>query len=99
VKSHASNLGSVAAMLVDGGYTGEKACWGCVSHDRRGGTDSEAERASQICGDSETLCGGKEFCLAGHYRRLWKNCERKLDTSLQMTALAFVALLLKRWRC
>jgi transposase len=30
-------------------------------------------------------------------RRLWKNCERKLHTSLQMVVLAFIALLLKRF--
>ncbi|MDR1935507.1 MAG: IS5/IS1182 family transposase, partial [Candidatus Accumulibacter sp.] len=29
-------------------------------------------------------------------RRLWKNCERKLHTSLQMFKLAFVRLLLNR---
>lgn len=29
-------------------------------------------------------------------RRLWKNCERKLNSSLQMMVLCFVALLLKR---
>jgi len=29
-------------------------------------------------------------------RRLWKNCERKLNTSLNMVALAFLALLLRR---
>ena len=29
-------------------------------------------------------------------RRPWKNCERKLNTSLQMVALAFTALLLNR---
>ncbi|RFF37447.1 IS5/IS1182 family transposase, partial [Xanthomonas nasturtii] len=29
-------------------------------------------------------------------RRLWKNCERKLNTSLQFIHLAFLALLLRR---
>ncbi|MCL6755860.1 MAG: transposase, partial [Candidatus Rhabdochlamydia oedothoracis] len=29
--------------------------------------------------------------------RLWKNCERKLHTSLNMVVLAFIALLLKRF--
>lgn len=29
-------------------------------------------------------------------RRLWKNCERKLSTSLSMIRLAFIALLLRR---
>ncbi|MDC8639411.1 IS5/IS1182 family transposase, partial [Xanthomonas hortorum pv. hederae] len=28
--------------------------------------------------------------------RLWKNCERKLNTSLQFIHLAFLALLLRR---
>ncbi|MDR2978353.1 MAG: IS5/IS1182 family transposase, partial [Rickettsiales bacterium] len=30
-------------------------------------------------------------------RRLWKNCERKLNTSLQMIALSFISLLLRRF--
>ena len=30
-------------------------------------------------------------------RRLWKNCERKLTTSLQMIVMAFLSLLLKRF--
>ncbi len=30
-------------------------------------------------------------------RRLWKNCERKLNTSLQMVTLAFMRLLMKRY--
>ena len=30
-------------------------------------------------------------------RRLWKNCERKLHTSLQFVVLAFIALLLRRY--
>ncbi|MCX6807252.1 MAG: transposase, partial [Patescibacteria group bacterium] len=29
-------------------------------------------------------------------RRLWKNCERKLNTSLNMVVLAFIVLLLRR---
>ena len=29
-------------------------------------------------------------------RRLWKNCERKLNTSVQFVTLAFLALLIQR---
>ncbi|MDR2978349.1 MAG: IS5/IS1182 family transposase, partial [Rickettsiales bacterium] len=29
-------------------------------------------------------------------RRLWKNCERKLNTSLQMIVLSLISLLLRR---
>ncbi|MDR1324975.1 MAG: IS5/IS1182 family transposase, partial [Treponema sp.] len=31
------------------------------------------------------------------FRRLWKNCERKIHNTLQMTVLAFISLLLKRY--
>ncbi|MCT3284019.1 IS5/IS1182 family transposase, partial [Lactiplantibacillus plantarum] len=30
-------------------------------------------------------------------RRLWKNCERKLNSSRQMVILAFLVLLLRRF--
>ncbi|MDR2523897.1 MAG: IS5/IS1182 family transposase, partial [Synergistaceae bacterium] len=30
-------------------------------------------------------------------RRLWKNCERLIETTLSMVKLAFVSLLLKRY--
>ncbi len=38
----------------------------------------------------------RSFAWLEKCRRLWKNCERKLNTSLQMVVLAFTALLLKR---
>jgi len=38
----------------------------------------------------------RSFSWLEKCRRLWKNCERKINTSLQMVVLAFVALLLKR---
>ena len=38
----------------------------------------------------------RSFAWLEKYRRLWKNCERKLNSSRNMMALAFIALLLKR---
>lgn len=38
----------------------------------------------------------RSFAWLEKNRRLWKNCERKLNTSLQWIHLAFLALLLKR---
>lgn len=38
----------------------------------------------------------RSFAWIDKCRRLWKNCERKLNTSLQFLHLAFLALLLKR---
>jgi transposase len=38
----------------------------------------------------------RSFAWLEKNRRLWKNCERKLNTSLQLIHLAFLSLLLKR---
>jgi transposase len=38
----------------------------------------------------------RSFAWIEKYRRLWKNCERKLNTSLQFIHFAFLPLLLKR---
>jgi transposase len=38
----------------------------------------------------------RSFAWLEKCRRLWKNCERKLNTSLQFVHLAFPALLLRR---
>ncbi|MCP4177498.1 MAG: transposase [bacterium] len=37
------------------------------------------------------------FVCLEECRRLWKNCERKTETSMQMINVAFIALLLKRF--
>lgn len=39
----------------------------------------------------------RSFAWLEKCRRLWKNCERKLHTSEQFIALAFLSLLLKRY--
>ena len=38
----------------------------------------------------------RSFSWLEKNRRLWKNCERKLSTSLQMVILAFLGVLLRR---
>ncbi|MDE5067022.1 transposase, partial [Wolbachia endosymbiont of Drosophila leontia] len=39
----------------------------------------------------------RSFAWLEKCRRLWKNCERKLNTSLQMIVLSFISLLLRRF--
>jgi transposase len=39
----------------------------------------------------------RTFGWLERFRRLWKNCERKIHNTLQMTVLAFISLLLKRY--
>ncbi|MDL1867644.1 IS5/IS1182 family transposase, partial [Betaproteobacteria bacterium PRO4] len=38
----------------------------------------------------------RSFAWLQKNQRLWKNCERKLNTSLQFIHMAFLALLLRR---
>ena len=89
-------LSEVLKMLADGGYTGEKF----------------AKAIKDLLGDSVEVVKRNElhtfkvlpkrwvvercFGWLEKFRRLWKNCERKLSTSRQMVILAFLIILLKR---
>ena len=93
---HKKSLGSVVNVLADGAYTGE----------------AFAEAVREILGASVAIAKRNElhtfavipqrwvversFAWLEKCRRLWKNCERQLNTSLQFINLAFLALLLRR---
>lgn len=96
-EQHKENLSDVKNMLVDGGYTGERF----------------AEAIKQILGATVEVVKRNElhtfvilpkrwvversFGWLEKCRRLWKNCERKLNTSLQMVVLSFLSLCLRRF--
>ena len=91
-------LGQVQNLLCDSGYTGEPFAEGVreilgkpvtVQIARR----SELHTFKVIPKRWIVECS---FAWLEKSRRLWKNCERKLNTSLQFIHLAFLALLLKR---
>lgn len=91
------NLSNVEKFLVDGGYTG-KAFAGAVA---------------QLCGAEVEVVKRNElhkfvvlplrwvvertFGWLDKARRLWKNCERSLHNALQVTILALIAVLIKRF--
>jgi transposase len=93
---HTENLPDVRNVLADGGYTGEPF----------------ATRVHSILGASVEIASRNElhkfavlpkrwvversFGWLEKCRRLWKNCECKLNSSRNMMALAFLVLLLKR---
>jgi len=92
-----SNLSSVKKFIVDGGYSG----------------DDFAEAVKKICGAEVEVVKRNElhkfvvlpkrwvvertFGWLDKARRLWKNCERWLHNSLQMTIFALTAVLIKRF--
>lgn len=96
VRSEQEYLRDVINTLVDGGYTGEKF----------------AEAIKEIIGASVEVVKRNElhtfkvlpkrwvversFGWLEKCRRLWKNCERFLESSLAMMQLSFISLLLRR---
>ena len=96
-KTEKDNLINVKNVLVDGGYTGEK--FALAVNEILGATVEVAKRNElhkfEVLPKRwvvERTFGWLEKC-----RRLWKNCERNLNTSLQMVVLAFISLILKRF--
>ena len=95
--AHKHTLSDVKVVLTDGGYTGEafatsvKEILGCnVEIAKR----NELHTFKVI---PKRWVVERSFSWLEKCRRLWKNCERKLNTSLNMAVLAFIALLLKRF--
>ena len=91
-----ANLSQVQNVLVDGGYTGKPFATAVQS---LLGASVEVVKRNELHTFVvlpkrwvvERSFGWLEKC-----RRLWKNCERKLNTSLQMVVLAFAVLILRR---
>jgi len=91
------NLSQVEKFLIDGGYTGKPF----------------ADSIAQLCGAKVEVVKRDElhkfvvlpmrwvvertFGWLDKARRLWKNCERSLHNALQMTILALVSVLIKRF--
>jgi len=92
---HKGSLGLVQKVLVDGGYTGEAFA---ASVKSLLGAEVEVAKRSELHTFAvipKRWVVERSFAWLEKCRRLWKNCERKLNTSLQMVALAFLALLLR----
>ncbi len=96
VENAKENLSGVKNVLVDAGYTGEnfvtqiKTIIGATVE-----VIKRNELRSFVLLPNRWVVD-RSFAWLEKCRRLWKNCERKLNTSLQMVVLAFTALLLKK---
>ncbi|KIF80448.1 transposase [Noviherbaspirillum autotrophicum] len=89
-------LCEVKTVLVDGAYTGaryEELVWQIL------GAKIEVVKRSELHHFAvlpKRWVVERSFAWLEKCRRLWKNCERKLETSAQLVALAFLSLLLRR---
>lgn len=96
VERYKENLSAVKNILVDGGYTG--APFADEIYRILGATVEVAKRSElhSFVVMPKRWVVERSFAWLEKCRRLWKNCERKLNTSSQFVSLAFLALLLKR---
>ena len=91
-----NNFEQVVNILADGGYSGEKFA---NEVERLIDANVEVVKRNELHSFAvipkrwvvERSFGWIEKC-----RRLWKNCERKINNSLQFVVLAFIRILLSR---
>ena len=91
------NLANVKNVLVDGAYTGEKFA---EAVKKLMGAKVEVAKRNELHTFAvipKRWVVERSFAWLEKCRRLWKNCERKINNSLQFVVLAFFALLLKRY--
>jgi transposase len=84
-------------VLCDGGYTGE--VFAAKMREVIGAEIEIAKRPElhKFVIMPKRWIVERSFGWLDKCRRLWKNCERLIETSLNMVKLAFVSLLMKRY--
>lgn len=90
-------LSSVLKILVDGGYIGKKFAAGIRELT---GAEVEVVKRNELHQFSvlpKRRIVERTFGWLEKSRRLWKNCERKLHTSLEMTVLALVSIFIRHF--
>ena len=97
VKKHRKSLIKVKNILADGGYSGQN-----FASEIRKIIDSNVAIAKRnelhkFVVLPKIWIVERSFSWLEKSRRLWKNCEKLLDSSLAMTQLCFISILLKRY--
>jgi transposase len=91
-----ANLSTVTSILADGGYSGKP--FAQAIRDMLGAEVQIAKRNElhTFAVMPKRWIVERSFAWIEKCRRLWKNCERLLNTSLQFVHMAFLVLILKR---
>jgi transposase len=90
------NLERVESLLVDGGYTGQPFADSVMKRIKAAVQVVKRNELHAFVVLPKRWIVEQSFAGLEKCRRLWKNCERKLNTSLQMIHLAFLRLMLRR---
>lgn len=96
IQENKKHLSKVKKILADGGYSGEPFA-NEVKRILKAETEiAKRNELKKFAVIPKRWVVERSFSWLEKCRRLWKNCERMLDSSLQMMVLSFVRLLLKR---
>jgi transposase len=96
-ETFAPNLVNIVKVLCDGGYTGQPFADAIM---KLIGAQVEVAKRNELHSFAvipKRWVVERTFSWLEHFRRLWKNCERKIVNTLQITTLAFILVLLYRW--
>jgi transposase len=98
IRRSKASLGQVKSLLADSGYVGKPFAQGVQDILGEHVTVQIAKRSElhKFAVIPRRWVVERSFAWLEKNRRLWKNCERKLNTSLQFVHLAFLGLLLRR---
>lgn len=91
-----ATLLEVVNVLADGSYTGEKFAHAVQDMLGAGVEIAQRRELHTFAVIPKRWVVERSFAWLEKCRRLWKNCERKLNTRLRFVNLAFLVLLLRR---
>lgn len=91
------NLSEVQNVLVDGGYRGKKFATSVEEILNATVEVVKRNELHQFMVLPKRWLVERSFSWLEKCRRLWKNCERLINSSMHMVILAFISLILKRF--
>ncbi len=95
---NSGHLQQVKSVLVDGGYTGSNFAADVYTNLNATVQVAKRNELHKFEVLPQRWIVERSFSWLDKCRRLWKNCERKLNSSRQMVILAFLVLLLRRFQ-
>lgn len=96
IEGNKDDLSGVINVLTDGGYSGESFAHGVYEKINAAVEVVKRNELHRFAVIPKRWVVERSFAWLEKCRRLWKNRERKLNSSLQMAVLAFIRILLRR---
>lgn len=97
IEENKKHLKKVKKILADGGYTGKPFAEKVKNLLKAETEIAKRNELHEFKVIPKRWVVERSFSWLEKCRRLWKNCERKLNSSLQMAVLCFVRVLIKRF--